>query len=654
MTPNYDTTKQSYWVHSFEQFPLLQTDHVIGEPYYVPGGGYTIYCCVKLFDPVEYAKGNKRVVGLAKTNLSLNLIQNFLSGLTVLGSGYVLVSQTNNDLIIGGSINTRPDDGISRVSIYDLKDQRAGELMKKIQSVYGSLSKAPNFISISSNGIDYYVLKLEYTLSNLVWNVFVVVRKSEIEFATNISTGATVGVAVVVTILGIIIAICIGYTTTAPLRHLEKQFSKIKTMDFENLEFISSVFKEVDNMFVYLHDMVVWLNEIKTFIPESVFVQIKNYNKEFHPNPTSTNDIIPIIPAEQSDTGSVNYSLSSASTLLTGTKNKGNSLFKMGLTARQSAVVRIWLSNLVAKNSSHEIASIFSKISYGLCTIAKIFQADFQTLSVDEYQLNLSPESTPKKSVNVQALEVALKFAKIISNINDTSDIAKIKCRIGISSGKTYAGNLGCSLFRSFFVVGGLAENAKKMTRLADVLGCKILVDSSTLDDDTSKQFIVRPVERLLIYPGIYNELNAEPVISTIFEVANEKVIDDSDWMNELQTQEQHEKAEEFESMFILGKKFDFMAEYALFDVIKASISQLEDYVIQHANDRIAPRLLKVMRILYQYAKDDQNTVSLHRMLARYHTRLDYSLSEVFPSLSDVENLSPNWSTGEEEIRYNN
>ncbi|KAG2389081.1 hypothetical protein C9374_014481 [Naegleria lovaniensis] len=643
VTPNYDIVKQSYWVYSFEQFPKLKTEHVIGEPYYVPGGGYTIYCCVKLYDPTEYAKGNKRVVGVAKTNLSLNLIQKFLAGLKILGSGFVLVSQTDNDLVIGGSINTRADDGISRVSIYDLKDQNAGDLMKNIQSVYGSLARAPGFISLSSNGVDYYVLKLEYTLANLVWAVFVVVPKGEIELATNISTGVTVAVAVVVTIIGILIAIFIGYTTTAPLRHLEKQFSKIKTMDFEHLEFISSVFKEVDKIFVYLHDMVVWLNEIKTFVPESVFVQLKNYSKDHNPqHPTSTNLIT---PAEQSDIGSVNYSMSSISSLLIGQK-KGNTLFKMGLSARNSAVVRIWLSNFVAKNSSHEITSVFAKISSGLCAIAKAVQADFQALSVDEYQLTLSPESTSnttnsKKSVQVQALEAALKFAKVVSNINDTSDVAKIKCRIGVSSGQTYAGNLGCSSFRSFFVVGGLPENAKKMSRLADILGCKILTDSTTLDDETVKQFVVRPVERLLLYPSIHNELNAEPVISTVYEVTKEKVVDESEWMYELQAQEHHQQIEEFDSMFVLGKNYEYLAEYALFDVIKASVSQLEEHLILHTNDRIASRLLKIMRILYQYAKDDQNAVSLHRLLTHYHSRLEYSLNEVFPSISDLESAGP-------------
>lgn len=528
VNPNYNVTVQDYWKHSFDNFhrPEFQDlDGVFGDPYFLPGGGYTIYYSARLYDPIQYAVYGKKTsnpIGLAKTNLSLQIIQRFLASLKVMNRGYVLLSQQNNDLVIGGSINTTSWDLVSRVSMFDLQDRNAGALMKQIAAQYGSLTSAPNLLSIMSAGVEYYVVKTEYVIENLRWNLFIVVEKAEVEQATNISTGISIAVTFVIAILGVTFSILIGHVTTAPLRKLEQEFQKIKTMEFDQVEFMNSIFREVDYIFIYLRETVVWLNEIRSFLPESVFLHLRMTkhsltwnemtNKEGNHELESSHSSSKVSKRESSKEASI-HSANMAS----------NNLFKIGLFPKVCSVVRIYLSNMTKEFSSDDIAQYFSKIVAGLSMLSKNTHTDFQVISVDEFQLTFTDQGpSGERSIREVALMSCLKFVKLIDNLNESrKNGTTLKCCIGVSSGKCFSGNLGNSSYRGFFTIGNVVQNSKKLSHLANELNCKLLACSYTLDSKTTTKFVTRPIDRIVLD----SDSGSQVVLSTIFEIIKENIV---------------------------------------------------------------------------------------------------------------------------------
>ncbi|EFC39974.1 predicted protein [Naegleria gruberi] len=639
ITSNYLTTKQSYWITAFGLFEKHpEMEGVFGSSiYYVPGGGYTMYYCAKLYDPsIYFNTGNKVVVGVAKTNLAVNIIQRFLSKVTLFGTGYLLVAE-DNDLVIGGNINTTALDKVSRVSMFDLEDRDSGKLMQKISITYGDLNMAPAHFEMNSVGVDYFISRFEFQLLNLQWHVFMVLKRDEVQEALNISSGVSVAVTFIIIIFGVAISFAIGVIITRPFKVLEREFGKIKTMDLEHVMISQSKLKEVDIIYGYLFEMTAWLNEIKSFIPESVFLQLKNAKHEetkrvqlFEKKQISVTELQSKNSRNFSAIGS-HFSGFSRNCPDPGASN----LFKMGLNVKKTAVIRITLPGFSKSYSAAIISHVFSKIVSGLSTISKAIQADFSISSVEEFQIIVSADESPnKKTINIQSLDAALKFSKLIQTINDTSQL-NIKCCIGVSVGKANVGNLGCASFRSFSVVGGILENAKRLSKLANLLNCKILTDPGCLDSQTRQYFVSRPVERLLMEPPIYENCQAtvSGCISTVFEVEKERSVESDEWMYELQQHKANEKFSDFCKYFVFDQDYSQLGNSLLVETLKQTEQQLKDEVeIQLSGDVIALRLLRSIQTFIGRSHDlEKHHVKLSDALLNYYTKLDTSMLEVFP-----------------------
>ncbi|KAL9648349.1 hypothetical protein ABK040_001928 [Willaertia magna] len=631
----FNSTQQSFWTASFKLMDSLGRDSVFGTPYYSLSGAYTLYYSAKIFDPILYASGLgvKKVLGIVKVNISLQAVQEFLKRLHLMNTGYVIVAETN-DLVIGGSINTTAINPASRVSVFELQDRNAGALMKQIAENYKNLSNTPTSFKISSMGVAYTIFIDLYTIENMAWNLFIVVETGEIEESINISTGITVGVAVAVAIVGIFAAVLIGHVTTSPLSHLEEEFMKIKLMEFDKVNFISSTFKEVDNIFLYLREMTVWLNEIKSFVPESVFLQLQNLTGENGRNATGY---------EVDETGSnasasnnqMMHSVGSSNHSKQQLKNTdANSLFKIGLSLKNCSIIRIHLTNFTKDFTGEEITHLFSKISSGLSSVSKTIQANFQVLSVDEYQITITSDSsdTRIKSVSQVALESSLKFLKLIANINGTTlnnRGVRINCCIGVSSGKSLCGNLGSSSFRSFFAVGGAIENAKTLTILANEFKCQLLADSKTLNENTLPLFVVRPVSRLLLEP-YQHEQNESMNVSNIYEVIKENNVEKDEWMYELQQKESNEKYKEYCTFFLFDRLEQFGNDDDLYEALTLTCEKLSSYIENNIDDRAAIKLWEVLKyFLKQGYRECEEP--LDQLLSKFHSTLHYTLRNNFP-----------------------
>ncbi|KAL9643166.1 hypothetical protein ABK040_001654 [Willaertia magna] len=615
----FNSTKQSFWTESFKLMDSLGRDSILGAPYYSLSGAYTLYYSAKIFDPILYASG----LG----------VQEFLKRLHLMNTGYVIVAETN-DLVIGGSINTTAINPASRVSVFELQDRNAGALMKQIAENYKNLSNTPTSFKTSSMGVAYTIFRDLYTVENMAWNLFIVVETGEIEESINISTGITVGVAVAVAIVGIFAAVLIGHVTTSPLSHLEEEFMKIKLMEFDKVNFISSTFKEVDNIFLYLREMTVWLNEIKSFVPESVFLQLQNLTGENGRNATGY---------EVDETGSnasasnnqMMHSVGSSNHSKLQLKNTdANSLFKIGLSLKNCSIIRIHLTNFTKDFTGEEITHLFSKISSGLSSVSKTIQANFQVLSVDEYQITITFDSsdTRIKSVSQVALESSLKFLKLIANINETTlnnRGVRINCCIGVSSGKSLCGNLGSSSFRSFFAVGGAIENAKTLTILANEFKCQLLADSKTLNENTLPLFVVRPVSRLLLEP-YQHEQNESMNVSNIYEVIKENNVEKDEWMYELQQKESNEKYKEYCTFFLFDRLEQFGNDDDLYEALTLTCEKLSSYIENNIDDRAAIKLREVLKyFLKQGYRECEEP--LDQLLSKFHSTLHYTLRNNFP-----------------------
>ncbi|KAL9648359.1 hypothetical protein ABK040_001938 [Willaertia magna] len=605
----FNSTAQSFWTESFKLMDSIGKDSVIGDPYYSLVGAYTLYYSAKIYDPVLYEYGLKKVMGIAKVNISLRAIQQFLKQLQLLNTGYVIVAETNN-LVIGGSINTTAVNQKSRVSVFELQDRNAGSLMKQIATTYGNLSNTPNLMEVSSMGVGYSVFRDLYTIENIAWNLFIVIETGEIEESINISTGATVGVAVAVAIM----------------------------MEFDKVDFVSSLFKEVDNIFLYLREMTVWLNEIKSFLPESVFLQLKSLTAENVQNATKY-EVDEIGSTENSSDQHITSKSSRHVSKQKFQETDGNSLFKIGLSLKKCSIIRIHLTNFTKSFTGEEITHLFSKISTGLSSISKTIQANFQTLSVDEYQITISSDFSEVrgKSVNQVALESSLRFLKMIANINETTlndRGVRINCCIGISSGISLCGNLGSSSFRSFFSVGGAVQNAKTLSTLASELNCHLLADSSTVNEETLPLFVARPVSRLLLEPFLY-EKNQSMNVSNIYEVIKENNVEKDEWMYELQQKEVNEKYKEYNSFFLFDRLQQFSNDEDLLEVLKSTCEKMNFYLEKNIEDIAATKLLEVLQY---FAKLEVKECGepLNQLLFKFHSTLPYTLSNNFHGLDYV------------------
>ncbi|KAG2389292.1 hypothetical protein C9374_013852 [Naegleria lovaniensis] len=655
---SFSVVKRDYWVASFKYFDLYKRDGVYGDSYVATGSSNAIYYSAKLFDPDLYALNKtKKVVGISKVNLSLLAIQNFLSSLKLIGNGYVVVAEPN-DLVLGGSINTTARDSVSRVSLFGLTDRNSGSLMRDIRDKYGNMSNIPNFFQITSLGTDYMIYKMEYKTENLRWLVYMVIYKEDVTRTSTINTGISVGVAAAVIIVGLIMCVLIGHIITQP--YLKAQFKKIKKFDLEKVHFTSSRFKEIDSIYEDLHDMVTWLHEFKSFLPETIFNQLRNFEqqveaddseekvkssadhaqqhaktdgntkKQLSDSQSKVGDDAENSLASSSAGGKFSFSNSHQESHRKHESGGLSALFKLGLQEKEVSVVTIRIQDMCKNLTATQVSHIFAKIATGLSVLSKSMQADLQVLSVDEYQLSFT--NNGKKKANVQALTAALKVSKTLDN--SLNGIEKATVCIGIASGETNIGNLGTNTFRFYSIVGPLIETSKKLSILCRVRKCRILADAKTMSAEAKSAFVVRPVERLMI-----EDEKFKSSVSSIYEVIKESNVEGDEWMYELEQHKENSRFKDFEAAFSIfeSSQLSSMEDRQVLERIHEAQNILQTHAHKHPQDAdMANRLLKVLDSICKQHKEDGH---LGDALMNYHSVLRKSVDEFTSNAMSDERL---------------
>ncbi|EFC46929.1 predicted protein [Naegleria gruberi] len=622
----FSITSQAFWAGSFALFNSTGAETILGAPYVVINSGVVIYCSTKIYDPVLMVQGTKKVIGIAKVNLTLKTVQDFLQKLSVIGNGYIILSETNNN-VIGASINSTATDGVSRISLFDLTDKNAGQLMTDLKNQYGDMSKVPSYSQITSKGVEYFVSKMDYQYLNVRWNLYMVIYKSDIQRVTNINTGISVAVAVVVIGVGIICGVFIGHIVTKPLRFLEDQFSKIKTFDLNSCNFISSQFKEVDRIYEHLYDMVTWLNEFKSFLPESVFNQLKHMElvEDSKQHSATIRQSVHDSQAMMSSAQLSSKHSGKSSNLQSGLGGiTSGGLFKVGLSTNKVTIVCVKLFGFSNENSMHDLSLLFSKIASCLSNLSKTMQVtDMKINSVDEFQLCFTNDK--KKKSEFLALDASLKIAKALNNITGKSG-QKIDYSIGVCSDLANIGNLGTSSLRYFSIVGSVVDNAKIIALLGHSSASRVLVDGNTLTN-VKEQFVYKPVDRLEM------ELHSKKTICSIFEVIRENVVNQDEWLYELDQSNSNNKYLELQSIF--HQLFESSSSIS-FETLNDFRSKLSQFMNEHPQESSnMTKTLEFLEMVLQCSSESQS----HEMLNNYKTVLEKhltTLSKYTYSDSDV------------------
>ncbi|EFC47593.1 predicted protein [Naegleria gruberi] len=538
LTP-YVPAKQDFFIYTLKNYYEKGLEGVYGEPYKVLGSTVAIYYSQLMYDPEIYKLNKtKSLVGLAKVNLSLETIVNFLSKIELLGRGYVLVAQ-DNFIVIGGSIDTISGDGLNSTNIFDVKSRNAGSLMKQFYELNNrTFSILPSVMKIvgESDGVSYIITPYKYVLENMQWNIFFVLYESEVTEALILTTSISIGVTVGIIVLGIVGSFVTGLVVSRPMKFLEKQFERIKVLDLGSVSNNSSMFREVNSIFNNLKNTVEWLAEIKTFIPQSVFEQIQNEHLEHVENQQELEKNAEISRNSISASNASRSHFSSKSTMKKG--QHASNLFKMGLSKKGCAVIHVKIDGLSSK-SPDSITTIFGDIVNLLGPIVKLSQGNLNVFSCDEFQLSLNSNSVDVR-LQEKAFDAALKIVKVIESLQK-----KITARVGVSIGDGYVGNIGSSTARYFSMVGSVSEQAKT-SQLASKFNVKIITDDCSIS--SSQKLVYRPLDRIQKVTE-----TSDDSIFTIYDVIAQKLDDqDDEWLYSLENSKKNNKFQEYSKVFDL------------------------------------------------------------------------------------------------------
>ncbi|KAG2389273.1 hypothetical protein C9374_013833 [Naegleria lovaniensis] len=623
----YQVHQQDYYNISSDLFAKYNTDKVFGPPYVPPTGSVAVYYATKIYNPLIYMQlGEKVPVGIVKLNVGLLNIQQFLANITLIGRGYVLVAEENN-LVIGGSINCSAINPSQRVHLYDLIDQQAGALMQSLASQFGgNLNNAPSLqgLQVTSKGSDYRVTRFKFEILNLKWNVFFVMYQEDLQKTTNLNTGISVGVALGCSLIGLLMSIMIGWMITQPMKYLERQLGLIKKFDLDKVHFSSSPFGEVSSIYKSLGEMVYWLNEFKSFIPESVFSQLKDMDGTSSMDEMSAtnkkNQVQPIQAQHSSFLSKQDHhesqrhhsssmksksSISEKSSILLN-KAKNTTLFKLGLSHKECMVISVRLMGL-SSLSKDVIENVIARVFKSLGAITKTISGDLQIFSIEEMQLSLAvnKSNTNNGKLANKAFETALKISKALSqdlanNHHNKNNNVAISHSVGVCCGEALIGNLGTTSLRYYSIAGDITARAKQLAMYGEKYNVRMMTDEKTLlnNPDVRGLFVLRPLDRLCFVNRIgCIEENVPPQkhIETVFELVKSCTVQDDEWLYEIEQHKENQKYAELTDAFsVFNHKVEQLSTSEK-DLFETSYQIFSSYQTKCPNDLPLSKLLEVM-----------------------------------------------------------
>nr|CAG4718360.1 unnamed protein product [Naegleria fowleri] len=627
----YEVSKKDYYNSSINAAKLMGSEGAFTDPYIVTNGTLSIAYGAMLYDPhILTSTGEKVLKGICRTVMPLaNIVRFMREKITVLQNGYVLLQQNGTDLVVVGSVNTTSFDEKSRVKMTDIIDKNAGQLMKDIKERYVTWENVPNKFFISSMGVNYYVLSSMYTFENIEWRMFVVVFENDIQLTTTISIAASVGVALLVTVISLTLALIITSIVLRPVRKLKEQFELIKVFDLDNIQRLSTNFVELNDIYKNLFNTVTWLKEIRSFIPDKVLLQLReeegdndpNTPNELESNNSNAHHHL------QSTLGASSFTITTTSDNSTSkklsstaiSKKESSSVFKMGYSVKYVSILHIRLSNYLSEFTPNEIIRTFPKFVSALGSVTKVLQAELQIISTDELGVMIE---TKKRSCKDTAQECALKIVRAFEMINEqlkNHHMPEINYSIGISTSESYVGNIGNHSIRYYSVLSESVKISQHLSLLALNYGLRILIDEKTLIG-TEDKYISRPVERILSSPGLHSVPSR---IYNIYCLEKENLVLDDEWLYELESKNAIAKIQELHSILKLFSRSSNESNdtaSGMESIISSSLAKLTNFITEYPQDLSYKRWFRLFEKFQDMLMRDINAVDI---IKNYHVCLE-------------------------------
>ncbi|KAG2392340.1 hypothetical protein C9374_012592 [Naegleria lovaniensis] len=644
--------QQGFYNSTIKAANLAKTKGAFGSIYYIINGSLALPYGSMLYDPVKFKQSPQQpgpVQGLCRCAVPLYLLSNFLSQIQVFQRGYVLLTEYNSTVTIAGSINTTTADLKNTLSIFDLTDRNAGALMKQIYSQYPNTDQLPEKVRMSSMGVSYVVKTRKFQMDNLNWKLYIVVYEEDVTLTTTISVVVSVCAVFIITLLSVGFGLFLSHIITTPISFLKQQFELIKVMDLEKVKFTHSIFSEISQIYNNLENTVEWLKEIKSFVPENVFLQLQSLNSSSSDSPREDSPL-----TEKKQDHDHNHS-SSAHRISMGSSSDAKhsskmsddlakGVFKMGLTQKECSLIYITLPDYLLQYSQDDISHTFPKIITAISSISKIYQGNLQIITNAEFKIVLESKKRHGKRVSLLAQECALKIAKGLEIANSSilqQKIQPIVFCIGVSTSSSFVGNLGSNSLRFFSCISQVCEIAKQLCFMANHLKVSILMDENT-QKEGEQSFVTRPVDRMLLEKYIHHAAHSNqiPIITNVYHLVKENKVENDEWLYELQVcyystvgsrctiksrflvtmmkaQNENNNYKDFHTMFEIFKSH--ATTPAVFENIWSnSVVQLERFIEKNPND-----------VVSQYLKNLFNRLTTQDKAEKYYSKVDQSVVQV-------------------------
>ncbi|KAL9655673.1 hypothetical protein ABK040_002333 [Willaertia magna] len=548
----YNVSSVDYYYKSIELFKTYP-EGGFGDVYSDITGSVSLYYSTPVYNQTLWPK-EKKLIGISKANYLLRKIFEYLSTVRIMDTGYIVVSEYKTNYLIGASLAMPPRNIAERPHAYNLTDRNAGLLMKELDNrrVVDTNGTA---VSIVVLGTPYLVCVTEFQFENIKWKMTVVIEENEVKKTVLRSTYIILGVSAASVVVGILFSGLISVLISIPFNTIQRELKKIEVLDLDKVETSTSIFTEMKAIYSSINETVVWLKEFKSFIPESI---LSKANENSNDKGGMSKDTATNASAYSS---LVRGMSKSSRRSLNGVSPAKINIFGVGFIPQYCTVMCITFPQFkdFFGNDEQEFSSLISNIVVNVSTFSKLFKAECQMKSVDEYLIFFtgSPNET------IPPLEFAIKLKNNLSPFSYFED-PLIVC-FGFAYGKILKGNVGNSQVRYPAQFGKVIKKAKDLSTLNTFLKTDILVDEEVCKR-LHEQYLFLPVDR-------YRQGDSSKTENIYKYVRRNEVFED-EWMYEL------EKKKEIDNIVAFANKFVqiFSLDTSLIDLRKLQddISELQ------------------------------------------------------------------------------
>ncbi|KAG2374743.1 hypothetical protein C9374_010487 [Naegleria lovaniensis] len=590
---SYVVSATDYYIDSVK---MLKTNSEggFGPVYKVINSGQAMYWSTPVYDKSLLPHQKKRL-GIVKVNVSLFKISQYLLSMSLLSKGFFVVTENDSNYVIGANFVISGLDN-DRIPVTNVTEKDTNIIFQKLLNVN---PQDADIIKIHAKGVDYLVSTFSYSLFNLKWRITMILHEGEVQQGSIISSYIILGVALFLSLFGIIASIVLGWIVTKPLRIIQQDLLKIEVLELDDVVEHHSIFTELKSIYASLIETVTDLKEIKTFIPESVLNQL-GQSKDLPKEMTALHNESPL---HDNDSGHSQASVSKHSSLPI-TKMVGN-ILKLGLQEVEISVLYVQVRGLTEQEfvNPSELGNAASRIITSISNICRSLKLDLQIRTYDEFVI-------PFNSVTAQSVETAMKISSILSKDISEAEEA-IKFHIGVASGFVLQGNIGSKNHRYHALIGSLMEKAQYLSKLNAFFNTTIIIDQTTFNH-AKDQFFVRPVERYLMSKDI----------ETVYQVLkpNQKCEDD-EWMYVLAQNKQNDTYRKYSANF--ARLFLHENE----SQVEIAVDYFKDYINSHFHHKQKDHILERLENIL---KQREEVVNFN--FSKYHSNIRDELCGYFNS----------------------